>query len=428
MPNKRSLTDKVRRLPDSPGVYFFKDRTGRTIYIGKAASLRKRVASHFARYLDPRHQALIDNIAAIDYRLTDSELAAIFLEGGLIKKYQPRYNVLWRDDKSYPYLKLTVDEDFPRLLIVRKRVEDGGLYFGPFEGTGVIRKILATAHALFPLRSCRPSPVAKRTAPCLNSHIQRCLAPCLGQVDPASYQKVVKQLTCFLAGRFATLKKDFSQKMARAADREEYETAAYWRNRLDFLADFSGRYHLIADWLPKFPPPAGVISQLKRDLKLPEPPGLIVGLDIAQWSGQEVVASLVTFRQGAPDKTLYRHYLIREALDDVSALAEVGSRLAKSWQLSKLPWPQLVLVDGGRGQVGSVKKVLTEAGFVQLPVWGLAKADEVLYPSGSGPRLVLPRDSASLRLLQAVRDEAHRFANAFHRRRRAEFERKRQTR
>lgn len=414
---KPDLADQVRRLPDSPGVYLFQDKDGRIIYVGKAASLRKRVSSHFAKYLDPRHQALIDNVAALDRRLCDSELAAIFLEGELIKKYQPRYNVLWRDDKSYPYLKLTISEPFPRLLVARKKADDGELYFGPFEGTGIIRKILATAHDLFPLRSCRQSPLKKKSRPCLNSHLERCLAPCQGEVSPARYRRAVRQLVLFLAGDFAKLNKDFAVKMARAAARQQYETAAYWRNRADFLENFSQRYRLINDWLPKLPAPAGILAEMKKVLGLPAEPELIAGLDIAQWGGREVVAALVWSRRGAPDKTLYRHYLIKGAKDDVAALAEVGRRFGRSLSQGKLPPPQLVLVDGGRGQVGSVSRSLAQAGLERLPVWGLAKENEILFPAGGGRPLVLPRASAVLRLLQALRDEAHRFANAFHRRR-----------
>ncbi|GEA14751.1 UvrABC system protein C [Moorella sp. E308F] len=235
------LEEKLARLPDHPGVYLMRDAKGEIIYVGKAASLKNRVRSYFRGQHPPRTQVLVSHIADFEYILTDNEVEALILECNLIKEHRPRYNVSLKDDKSYPYIKITTQEQFPRLQITRSLVRDGSRYFGPYTNVGALRETLKLLRGLFPVRTCRETPLQHRSRPCLNAHINRCLAPCSGKVSPEAYREAVDNIILFLEGKHTTLVKELKEKMEAAAERLEFEKAARLRDQLRAVQEVCAR-------------------------------------------------------------------------------------------------------------------------------------------------------------------------------------------
>ncbi|MDK2817509.1 MAG: excinuclease subunit [Moorella sp. (in: firmicutes)] len=235
------LEEKLARLPDHPGVYLMRDAKGEIIYVGKAASLKNRVRSYFRGQHPPRTQVLVSHIADFEYILTDNEVEALILECNLIKEHRPRYNVSLKDDKSYPYIKITTQEQFPRLQITRSLVRDGSRYFGPYTNVGALRETLKLLRGLFPVRTCRETPLQQRSRPCLNAHINRCLAPCSGKVNPEAYREAVDNIVLFLEGKHTTLVKELKEQMEAAAERLEFEKAARLRDQLRAVQEVCAR-------------------------------------------------------------------------------------------------------------------------------------------------------------------------------------------
>ncbi|WP_406677601.1 excinuclease ABC subunit UvrC [Moorella sp. ACPs] len=235
------LEEKLARLPDHPGVYLMRDAKGEIIYVGKAASLKNRVRSYFRGQHPPRTQVLVSHIADFEYILTDNEVEALILECNLIKEHRPRYNVSLKDDKSYPYIKITTQEQFPRLQITRSLARDGSRYFGPYTNVGALRETLKLLRGLFPVRTCRETPLQHRSRPCLNAHINRCLAPCSGKVSPEAYREAVDNIILFLEGKHTTLVKELKEKMEAAAERLEFEKAARLRDQLRAVQEVCAR-------------------------------------------------------------------------------------------------------------------------------------------------------------------------------------------
>jgi excinuclease ABC subunit C len=235
------LEEKLARLPDHPGVYLMRDAKGEIIYVGKAASLKNRVRSYFRGQHPPRTQVLVSHIADFEYILTDNEVEALILECNLIKEHRPRYNVSLKDDKSYPYIKITTQEQFPRLQITRSLVRDGSRYFGPYTNVGALRETLKLLRGLFPVRTCRETPLQHRSRPCLNAHINRCLAPCSGKVSPEAYREAVDNIILFLEGKHTTLVKELKEQMEAAAERLEFEKAARLRDQLRAVQEVCAR-------------------------------------------------------------------------------------------------------------------------------------------------------------------------------------------
>jgi excinuclease ABC subunit C len=532
-----SLQEQSRNLPDSPGVYLFKSPSGVILYVGKAKSLRKRTASYFRSQgqEQPKIRFLTQRATQLDFILTESERQALLLESNLIKRHRPRYNVLLRDDKSYPYLKLTVQEPFPRILISRRPIKDGARYYGPYPNLKV-REIVKLMHRVFHLRDCgwvipeEGPPLLKR--PCLSHQIKQCPGPCVRLVDRAGYAALVEKAKFFLEGHHELLLDWLESEMQKAADRLEYEEAAALRDIQSSIRNMQAAStiltpeHRDADavalatgytrvWasllqvrdgklvesltltldnemeaslpevLPAFLeqfygqgvylPPEVIVSkemdlveemegwvqgrsettvslhgpqepwqeelialaernvlqslkeevqqgetleELKRLLGLKRPPRVMACFDISNLQGTFTVGSAVVFREGAPDKSLYRKFRIKgvEGIDDYASHREMMGRYLDLVERDGLPIPDLFLIDGGKGQLSTVEPVLRE--HFKNESFGLAslakREEEIFIPGCEAPVDFRGKIKARY-LLQRIRDEAHRFAVGYHR-------------
>jgi excinuclease ABC subunit C len=535
------LKTKLENLPATPGVYLMKDASGKIIYVGKALSLRNRVRSYFQdRPADhPKISTLISKISDFDIIATDSEMEALILEANLIKEHKPRYNVNLKDDKRYPYLKVTF-EPYPRVLVVRRVKEDKAKYFGPYTNVKAMRNILRILRRIFPVRSCNAIlPSHRKIRLCLDFHIKRCSGPCEGKVSEGEYREIIKNVLLFLSGKNNLLLKHLEERMKEYSSCEEFEKAASARDQIkaletvmekqkvtdtervdrdiiayaregkdismvalqiregiligrqnfyltgltesteeEILSTFLRQYYMhaaaippeivlpaevrdqpmIEDWLSSkkegkvkmVVPQRGervkllemasynarlslnelllqkaeakkivpvIIAALQKDLYLSIPPRKIAALDISNLGPSSAVGSMVFFEDGHPVKSRYRKFRIKtvEGQDDFAMLAEVTSRYFRLLTHEKRGYPDLVLVDGGKGQLSSVIWALNKLGIKDLPAAALAKRlDEIFLPGKSAP-LMIPKGSVSLKLLQRIRDEAHRFAVRYHR-------------
>lgn len=413
-----SLNEKLNSLPQKPGVYLFKDKNGVVIYVGKAKSLRKRVASYFKPNPDIKTGILLGRLRDIDYTVTGSELDALILENELIKKYKPRYNVALRDDKDYPFLKLTVNEEWPRLFLARRKEKDGALYFGRYQG-GMVRAVVRLIKKIFPIRWCKESPLKKREQPCLYYHIGSCAGPCIGSISKDDYRSLVKGVILLLKGKMDAAVEKLKGEMEKASAAQDFERAGCFRDSIKQLEKMmEGKINLAGTPSSR---EAEEITELQKALKMNKPPMRIECFDISNIQGTNIVGSMVAFLEGAPLKNDYRRFKVRSVEgkpNDVKALYEVVKRRYVGSLAEKMTLPDLVMVDGGPAQVNFVRKALAEAGRSSLPVIGLAKREEEIYFPGKKEPLRLARRSPALQLLQRIRDEAHRFAVAFHRERR----------
>jgi len=551
-------TERTRRLldslPNSPGIYVFRDSSGKVLYVGKAKSLRKRVVSYFRKggpvEDNLRIARMLKRMHDFDFVVTASETEALLLESNFIKHHRPPFNVMLRDDKSYPYVAVTVSEEFPRVMITRKPHRAGVEYFGPFANAGKVREVIELLGKIYPYRKCRGSEPGRHSgSPCLNYHIGLCLAPCAGKVDSVTYRQMIKKIELLLAGKSEGLAEELRRAMEEAATNQDYEEAAVLRNRLRALehllekqqasatglgsTDFIGihidddaanvqvlqmrdgalsdrrsfflqnvagedeteileqfiiHYYSTpiglpaevvvpagfksADQLQEFlsglkgsrvevltsvrgkrrdlsrmaaenaalaleqdrlreeeinARPARAMADLKKQLRLRRLPRRIECYDISNIGAEHPVGSMVVFEDGIPLSSNYRKFGIREAAgpDDFAMLAEVLRRRFSRQQEgaadsdgSFASRPDLIVVDGGAGQVSAAAGALAAAGLKGVPIIGLAKRLEEIYRSGDPHPLRLPLDSPALGLLMRVRDEAHRFAITFHRQRR----------
>ena len=528
------LTAQVGLLPEKPGVYLMRDAAGKIIYVGKAVNLKNRVRSYFQqRGLSPKTEALVARIQTFETIVTTSEMEALILECNLIKKHHPRYNISLRDDKSYPFIKVTWNEEYPRVYATRRVEKDGAKYYGPYASAGAMHETISLLKKLFPLRSCR-SMDAQR--PCLEYHIKRCLAPCAGLVDQKTYQEMVRTVCLFLEGRSADVEKDLKRRMLVAAEEMKFELAARLRDQLtavrqvtekqnivtgagdqdvlglarlgsqacvqvffvrggkmvgrdrfllsggdaepdrDILAAFVKQYYLEASFVPReiltptalpevellsawlgerkggsvrlLTPQRGTkrelvqlagenaaevlrqrsereaaqagkrtatLQELADRLQMKRLPQRIECFDISHIQGAETVASMVVFTGGEPDKAEYRRFKLRTvegSPDDFASMQEVTLR---RYREAAEPLPDLIVIDGGKGQLSSALAVIRGVGLAEIPVIGLAKEFEHIFRENISEPLILPRHSEALRLLQQIRDEAHRFAIGYHR-------------
>jgi excinuclease ABC subunit C len=531
------LAEKLERLPDRPGVYLYKDARGQVIYVGKAASLRGRVRSYFqaSRAHDAKTDALVEQIVDLDTIVTANELEALILESNLVKRHRPRYNIILRDDKHYPFLKLTTGEAFPRLLVARRVARDGATYYGPFYPATALRETLRLARQLFPLRTCSITIDGRAERPCLQYYIHRCNAPCTGRETAEGYAATVADVAAFLEGRADDLAARLTREMEAAAAEEKFERAAVLRDQVQALNQVRERQKIIstdqedqdvlglarqgseacvqvffvrrgrllgresffldrlagagegevvsafvrqfyagavtparevllpvelpeaeltAEWLARrrggrvelLLPQRGrkrelvamadenatlalqthllsrvsrrqvVVEDLQRALSLPGPPNRIEGFDISNIQGTEAVGSMVVWENGGLKKDDYKRFRIRTVpgADDYAMMEEVlrrryGKALEEGGVL-----PDLVLLDGGRGQLNVGVRVLQELGLDYLPIVALAKREEEVYRPESLHPLALDAASPALQTLQRVRDEAHRFAVTYH--------------
>jgi len=411
-------------VPRKPGVYVFRDVAGKVIYVGKAVDLRRRLAQYFQksrqRLADPRLRSLVGSIASWECHPVRSETEALLLESRLIKEYAPHYNVLLRDDKRFLLLKLDPHEALPRLRAVRLRKDDGAHYFGPFPQGRAVRATAEFLARRFGLRSCRAdAPDATTHRHCLASIVRDCSAPCVGKVTPEAYRQRVAGLLAALSGEgLAPILAELRGAMAAAAAERRFEQAAAWRDLIGNLEAVCGARHRTFRFAA-LPANAGeeAVADLRQALRTAHPPDPIEAFDISNLGGTLAVASMVCFRAGRPDRAAYRRFRIRtvSGSDDFAMMAEaLGRHYGRRLREGK-PLPGLILIDGGKGQLNAALHALAAAGCPPLPVLGLAKRQEEIFLPGRDAPLVLDRHRPALRLLQAVRDEAHRFAIAYHR-------------
>ncbi|ROO26574.1 excinuclease ABC subunit UvrC [Salinisphaera japonica] len=539
-PNDFDPNRYVRQLTSRPGVYRMYDAEGEVLYVGKAKNLKKRVSSYFLRASgNAKTEAMLDQVANIEVTITHTEDDALLLESTLIKKHRPRYNIVLRDDKSYPYLLLTGDNDYPRVVYHRGAQKKKGQYFGPFPSSGAVKNTADTLMRLFQLRNCRDSYFENRSRPCLQYQIKRCSAPCVGYISKEDYARDVADAASLLEGKNDKLIDRLVGDMEAAAGRLDFETATRLREKIsalrrlqaqsqsvggksdfdlicgaidggvaamvvvtvrgginlghrsffpsapagtdiaDAMTAFISQYYLerpvppellvdplpsedtsLADnltnrakrkvaiktnvrgerrrWLDntratlaqtlsaQLASRAGVekrLTALANALKLPEPPMQMACFDISHTRGEKTVASCVVFEAGAPNKSAYRRFNITdiEPGDDYAAMRQALTRRFKRVQAGEAKLPDLLLIDGGKGQLGVAEKVLDELGVGGVQLLGVAKGStrkpglEQLFLPGHDAPLILPADSPALHLVQQIRDEAHRFAIAAHR-------------
>jgi len=550
MPLSERLSQILAHLPHHPGVYLMKGRHGEILYIGKARVLPGRVRSYFQKGTDgsPKTQLMVSQVHDIETIVTKSELEALILESNLVKRYRPRFNVVLRDDKHYPYLRLPVKEPFPRLSIVRRVKRDGALYFGPYVPAGALRDTLKVIKKVFPLATCKIDIDGTADRACLEFEIKRCMAPCTGNQSQEDYQEIVRQVRLFLEGRDGELLDTLRREMRSFSDREEYEEAARLRNRIvnisktletqrvaqigpidqdvvglarmgpaadlqllfvrgglligrkDFfwaettditdeelirsaIEQFYNKEMpppkellvplplpdcgLIQRWLESkrgdlvkvLTPERGVKYQLLRlgqenalaalsehvrrqtvdqreadDLQvllgLPQAPNRIEGFDISNTMGTHSVASMVVWEEGRMKKRDYRRFKVKTVVgaNDFASMKEiVGRRYGGTLSIVSqkgLPFPDLILIDGGLGQLEAARNALNELNLSHIPIAGLAKAkgnkeERIFLPGLKDPIILSDQSQASL-LVQRIRDEAHRFAVSYHRKLRAQ--------
>ncbi len=540
------ITEQLNQLPANPGVYLFRDAEGNILYVGKAANLRQRVRSYFspAQSLTPKLQRLVARVNDCDFLVTGSEQEALVLELNLIKKHRPHYNVRLKDDKTFPYLKIDLNEDWPRLYITRRLEENGGRYFGPFTSAKSVRRTLKVIKGIFSFRSCTKPITATDPRPCLEYHIHNCLGPCIGAVNRQEYAEVIRQVILFLEGKQERVVQELGDKMSKAAEELDFEKAALLRDQIqaikEVIADqkiantvrgeqdviafaqekdqacaqvffirggkLIGRenfvlqgtrseepsqimtsfikqfYHsspnipqlillqhtvediaIIEDWLQNrkgtrvrievpsrgskkqlvnivaenawqgleqlkikqlaTPVAKEALAGIKKELGLPHLPSRIESYDVSSIQGMAAVGSMVVFEKGKPKLSHYRRFRIKtvSGANDYAMLQEVLQRRFKRSVKSEtsIPdsWavlPDLILIDGGKGQLNAVQSVMRGMRVETVPVASLAKGNEEIFIPQRKEAIVLPASSPGLQLLQRLRDEAHRFALDYH--------------
>lgn len=420
-----SAAEKVRQFPQKPGVYLMKDSAGRVIYVGKARNLRARAGSYFHRSASEERRTApwVHEIHDVDYVECDSEVDALLAESRLIKDVQPKYNRELKDDKTFPYLMVTMREDYPRVEVTRQPKQRGVKLYGPFAGAGALRGAIQVLQRIFKFRTCNldieeNDPRWKWFRPCLLASINQCTAPCNLRISKEEYRRDIKRLQLFLEGKKTRLLRQLRQEMADAAKQLHYEQAARVRDEIHMLETLDDRGELETHVQPEvfYIDPKKGLAGLKKILKLAQTPRVIEGVDIAHLGGGQTVASLVQFIDGLPFKPGYRRYRIRDVqgVDDFQAIHEVIARRFRRVADENTEKPDILLIDGGKGQLNAAMAALREQQTEITAVLSLAKREEEVFLPDIAEPLRLSRHSYSLRLLQYVRDEAHRFAQHYH--------------
>ena len=416
---------KVRLFPQSPGVYLMKDQEGLVIYIGKAANLRSRAGSYFlkAAARDSRTGYWVKNICDADYLECDSEVDALLMEARLIKDTQPRFNKDLKDDKTYPYLVITNREDYPRVEVTREPPSSGARLFGPFTSAGALRGAVQVLQKIFKFRTCGLDIDADDEKwqwfrPCLLASINQCTAPCNLQISPEDYARDIRRLAMFMDGKRTRLVKQMQKEMEEASAGLAFEEAARLRDEIRMLETLDQRGRLDTHAQPEvfYIDPKKGLAGLKKVLGLKAVPRTIEGIDVAHLGGGETVASLVQFIDGLPFKPGYRRYKIREVagVDDYRSIHEVVTRRFIRPGGDSEIFPDILLIDGGKGQLSAALAAFEEHRIAPPTVLSLAKREEEIYRPGEKEPIKLSRRSYALRLLQYVRDESHRFAQYYH--------------
>ncbi|MHC2994366.1 MAG: excinuclease ABC subunit UvrC [Candidatus Atribacteria bacterium] len=432
------IKSKVNKLPDTGGVYFFKDKANKIIYVGKANSLKSRVSSYFSNSFQQslKINKMVKEIVDVEYIPTSSEVEALILESKMIKNNDPYYNTQFKDDKSYPYIKITLGEDFPQIFfhrkISQKKKEDKAIYFGPFVGADDTRTVIKLIRQIFKIRGCRKKDL-KKARICLDYQIGLCSAPCVNMISKTEYQKRVKETCLFLAGGKKRLLHNLYQEMKEASKHLNYEKAAKIRDKIKSLKEISKSQELNFyskdkgnEYLLKkieeveegeIKKGKRAIFDLKRKLNLKILPERIEAFDISNIQGKLSVGSLVVFEKGRPKKEDYRRFKVKRVnkIDDYAMLQEVVERRYKRLLSEGKKLPDLILIDGGKGQLIAVEKILNTLSL-ELPMISIAKKEEEIFKPEVYEPIILPSDSEALFLVQRIRDEAHRFAVTYHRR------------
>ncbi|MBD3264129.1 MAG: hypothetical protein GF375_03395 [Candidatus Omnitrophica bacterium] len=397
------IKKKINKFPDSPGVYLMKSSSGKVVYIGKAKSLRKRVKSYFRPPSSFKNESLMEKVRDIDYIECTTPEQALILEAALIKEQNPKYNIALRDDKSYPYVEIT-QEPFPRIHMCRPKAKNKGVLFGPYPRGKVLKSALNMLRRIFPYRSCRVMP----RKVCLYYHLNLCPGCCSGKVSEAEYTENIKSICMVFRGERRQLLNKLRREMKKLSEKNLFEEAAKARDRITAVNNlYSGK------------PLEHEIISLKQTLDLPALPLVIEAIDISSLGEKDAVGSLVSFKDGLPSKSDYRRFMIKgvSGINDYAMIAEVVRRRYSRLVREKKKMPDLLIIDGGRGHVLAAIKELEKIGAL-FPVVGISKKEEeIWFPEKKRP-LKIEKGAPSLKLIQRIRDEAHRFANNYQRLRR----------
>jgi excinuclease ABC subunit C len=406
-----------------------KDSADKVLYIGKANNLRSRAASYFQPGSDliasrgPKIVEMINKVASVDFLETPNEVDAVLTEARLIKDVRPPYNTDLVDNKTFPYLEITTGEDFPGVYITRKPRTQGSRLFGPFAGAKDLRNVLVVLQKIFKFRTCKleikkDDPKRRFFRPCLLYSIKQCTAPCGAKIERRQYRKIITDLLRFLLSKRSTILRQLNRQMAEASAALEYEKAAMFRDRIRLIERLDRRGSPDEHVQPEVfaADPTEALVQLRELIGATEPVRIIEGIDIANISGAEAVGSLVKFIDGKPFRSGYRRFRIKtvRGIDDYAMIAEVVNRRYKYALRGEELWPDLVLIDGGLGHLRAAEKALKAMEAPPVKIASIAKKQEDIYIQDAGEPLKLPARSPALRLLQYVRDEAHRFAQHYH--------------
>jgi excinuclease ABC subunit C len=426
----QDLRDKAAALPTSPGVYLFKDAAGVVLYVGKAKSLRSRVASYLQPSADlavsrgPEIERMVADLAMdVDVLECDSEVDALLRENRLIKDIQPRFNERLKDDKTFPYLQITTGEDFPAVSITRAPQPEGAKLYGPFVSPADLRAALPLMQRVFKFRTCKleiaeADNARRHFRPCILYSIKQCTAPCAALVSRADYAAQIARFRQFLESKGSKVRADLRAEMKAASDTLDFERAAELRDQLRALEGLQKRGLVHEHVQPEvfFIDPSEGLARLAEVLGLPAPPRVIEGIDIAHLGGEGLCGAMVCFIDGRPLKSAYRRYKIKTVAgnDDVACIREVVYRRYKLAGMSEELFPDVILIDGGKGQLAAAGSAFDELSCRPPLLAALAKKEEELFVTAHDEPIRLPRRDPALRLLQSVRDEAHRFAQHYH--------------
>jgi len=419
---------KIKTFPTGPGLYFMKGPGDKVLYIGKAKNLRSRVASYFqpggeiASARGPKIAEMLGKIKTVDFLETETEVDAVLKEARLIKDIRPPYNSDLTDDKTFPYLEITTGEDFPGIYTTRKPRPKGSRLFGPFAGAKDLRQVMVELQKIFKFRTCnldirKDDPKRKFFRPCILYSIKQCTAPCADKIDKSEYKKIIMDLIKFLRSKRSTILRQLRKQMAEAAEALQYEKAAMFRDRIRLIERLDRRGLPEEDVQPEVfaADPTEALVQLRDLLQSTEPVRIIEGIDVANIGGAEAVGSLVKFIDGRPFKSGYRRFKIKtvKGIDDYAMIAEVVKRRYKYALRGEELWPDLVLIDGGLGHLHAAQTVLKQMNAPAIKIASIAKREEQICLQDKNKPLKLPAHSPVLKLLQYVRDEAHRFAQHY---------------
>ena len=419
---KEDLLALVKSFPDKPGVYLMSNNEDSVIYIGKAKSLKNRVSSYFRQgsFSSPRLKKLVDSISDISIIRTESEIEALILENRLIKQYQPFYNVDLKMNERYAYIKLTA-EKFPRLQVTRVKQKDNAVYIGPFVRVAEVRELLRLIERYLPLRTCNYDITKQnRDRPCIKYSLGRCLAPCCSYCTESEYKDRVANVLLLIQGQAVELVEKFRNKMDKAAANMDFETAARLRDTIRAIWRVTRQRNNMPEISSGMENNLKTLITLQKTLSLPTLPWRIDGFDISHIGGDFPVGVAVVFEQGYPNISLYRKFNIRdvEQVDDFRSISETLTRRYKRSIEGEEPLPQLIVIDGGAIQLKFASEALKSLNLGEVPVISIAEKNEEIYLSHKADPLFLQPSDPALRLLQHVRDEAHRFALSSHKKRR----------